>query len=217
MSIFLNNCSLFNGTLIENCTLVYTNTSNSTKTTLTVVTSKGFLKIEQILLMFFFFALAAVIYSCCLSKTRYYFKKKLQYGIPSKTLLGWEKKTKPGYILAIEIETERSLNIRSESVILHNKMDYSHIGLKSIKNRKKNNFIKEAYRSFKRQAKESLRDCIEKFKSGSLNPSVMLQYYDVVKEYEEAKYGVNARLKLQNVQVRDKTFSGTTHHHLHND
>lgn len=184
-----NNCSFLNGSQVTNCTIKFTNVTNTTKTTVTVVTSKGFLKIEQVLLMFSFLIFTSLMYSCCLGRTRYHLRKVLQYRTPAKRLLsGVQSKTAS----KIQEETERCFNISSTLQDVHEQLIFlplqSNVSNPSHRNHKETEIIDEAYKQSKRNPVESVRDYIFRVRKSNDKLKILQRSDQFLKVYEHAKY-----------------------------
>lgn len=185
-----NNCSFLNGSQVTNCTITLTNVTNTTKTTVTVVTSKGFLKIEQVLLMFFFLIFTSLMYSCCLGRTRYHLRKALQYRTPVKRLLSGVQSNTAS---KIQEETERCFNIASTLQDVYEQLNFllleSNVSNPLYKNHRDTEIIGDAYKQSKRNPAETIRDYVFRVQKSNDKLKKLQRSAQVLKKYEYAKYG----------------------------
>lgn len=187
----LHNCSIANYT--QNCTIIVNNGTNSTKTTLTVLTSPGFLKIEQIILMCFAFICVGIMYSCSNTIRAYSFRKSIQLHSPASKILD-PTEIRKDILQCVNLETTRSAKITELAKTLCTTLKYSHLGfiVDHLSNHPcipmKQNIIQNAYSNVSPRSTESLRDAIraEKRVSDVATAQQLQLFLDI---YESQKYG----------------------------
>ena len=189
----LNNCSFVNNT--QNCTIIVSNGTSSNRTTLTVLTSPGFLKIEQIVLMCFMFVCIGILYSCSNTVAIYSLIKSIQLHNPASKLLD-PKEVKQGTVKCVNLETKRSAKVAEQAQTLCASLDYSHLGFFVNPNSDspkfcvsmKENVIQTTLAKFKPRSEETVRDVIRAAKTVS-DASTAQQLQLFLDIYEAQKYG----------------------------
>ena len=187
----LYNCSIANYT--QNCTIIVNNGTNSTKTTLTVLTSPGFLKIEQIILMCFVFVCIGILYSCSNTIRAYSLRKSIQLHSPASKILDPTEISK-SIVQGVNLETTRSAKITELAKTLCTTLKYSHLGfiVDHLSDHPyipmKKNIIQNTYSKLSPRSTESVRDAIraEKRVSDVATAQQLQLFLDI---YESQKYG----------------------------